>query len=124
MKAKKKYCTKRFLFFLAEFGHLLDPEDGSDLLAAVRSAASQWRDIGRHLGIKLPELNDMIFMKNKPVDYLEEMMEQWLNFTMPLRSYTYTEDLVEALRAAKLEKLAQTLEDNERFIKKGELQKN
>eukprot|EP00731_Ephydatia_muelleri_P005380 Em0002g1556a len=98
---------------LAEFGHLLDPEDGSDLLAAVRSAASQWRDIGRHLGIKLPELNDMIFMNNTPVDYLEEMMEQWLNFTMPLRSYTYTEDLVEALRAAKLEKLAQTLEDNE-----------
>ena len=49
MKGKKKYCTPRFLFFLAGFGHLLDLEDGSDLLAAVRSAASQWRDIGCHL---------------------------------------------------------------------------
>ena len=118
VKVKKKYCTPRFLFFLAGFGHLLDPEDSSDLLAAVRSAASQWRDIGRHLGFKLTELNDMIPKNNAPVDYLEEMLEQWLNWAPPLRSYAYTEDLVEALRAAKLEKLAHTLENDERFMKK------
>ena len=60
----------------------------------------------------------MIPKNNTPVDYLEEMLEQWLNWAPPLRSFAYTEDLVEALRAAKLEKLAHTLENNERFMKK------
>ena len=60
----------------------------------------------------------MIPKNNTPVDYLEEMLEQWLNWAPPLKSYTYTEDLVEALRAAKLEKLAHALENNERFMKK------
>ncbi|KAL5469233.1 hypothetical protein EMCRGX_G030458 [Ephydatia muelleri] len=78
------------------YGHLLDQEDSSDLLATIRSAASQWRDIGRHLGFKDKELNNMIPKNNTPVDYLEEMLEQ----------------------AAKLEKLAHTLENDERFMKK------
>ena len=83
----------------------------------MRSAAPQWRDIGRHLGFKLTELNDMIPKNNTPVDYLEEMLEQWLNWAPPYRSYAYTEDLAEALREAKLEKLAHTLENDERFMK-------
>ena len=78
----------------------------------MRSAASQWRDIDRHLGFKDKELNDMISKSNTRVDYLE----QWLNCASPLRSYAYTEDLVEAPRAAKLEKPTHTSENNERFM--------
>ena len=106
------------MFLSVRFGHLLDPEDGLDLLATIKSAASQWREIGCHLGFKDKELNNMIPKNNTPVDYLEEMLEQWLNWAPPLRSFAYTEDLVEALRAAKLEKLAHTLEIDERFMKK------
>ena len=59
----------------------------------------------------------MIPKNNTPVDYFEELLEQWLNWAPPYRSYAYTEDLAGALRGAKLEKLAHTLESSDRFMK-------
>ena len=58
----------------------------------------------------------MIPKNNTPVDFFEELLDQWLNWAPPQKSYAYTEDLVEALRNAKLEKLAHTLESGDRFM--------
>lgn len=61
--------------------HLLDPEDLDNLFALLRRASKHWKDIGRHLGFTISEL-DKITTKTgvSQIDhYFQELLDMWLD---------------------------------------------
>ena len=103
-------------------GHLLDPEDVDALFEVVKSAKAKWRDIGRELGFTLREMDDIVAKKgiSQDQDYFQELLDLWLNWAPPEKSFPCTEDLLEALRHIGQHRLAMKLEQRDDFMgKKG-----
>ena len=111
-----------YLLSAGAMGHLLDPEDVDKLFAFVESAKSKWRDIGRKLGFTMKDMEGIVTKKgvNQDQDCFQELLDLWLNWAPPCRSFPYTEDLVEALRHVQLHRLALRLEKNDDFMAKKE----
>lgn len=106
-----------FVFAVA-MGHLLDPDDIDALFSFVSNAKSKWKEIGRNLGFTMKDLSDIVTMKavNQDQDCFQELLQRWLNWAPPCRSFPYTEDLVGALRHVELHRLALSLEKNPDFM--------
>ena len=94
--------------------HLSD-KDHADILYKVRRHAASWRDIGRALGFKQGEMNNIqsnpMLTASAPSSYLEEMLTQWLEWAPGDRrgskGFATTEALRVALLKANLGQLAQ-----------------
>lgn len=98
--------------------HLLDPEDLDNLFALLRRASKHWKDIGRHLGFTISEL-DKITTKTgvSQIDhYFQELLDMWLDRAPPEQQFPFTEDLVRALREVKSHRMAYDLENSKDFM--------
>ena len=93
-------------------GHLLDPEDVDALFEIVKGAKAKWRDIGRELGFTVKEIDNIVAKKgiSQDQDYFQELLDLWLNWAPPEKSFPCTEDLLEALRHIGQHRLALKLE--------------
>eukprot|EP00731_Ephydatia_muelleri_P005300 Em0002g1476a len=89
-------------------------KDVDALFAFVLSTKSKWKDIDRHQGFTMKDLNDLVTLKtlSQDQDCFQELLHRWLNWAPPSRSFSYTEDLVGALRHVELHRLALNLEKN------------
>jgi hypothetical protein len=61
-------------------------DDHSWIYNKLKDKAAYWRDIGRKLGFKEGEMNNiqvnqMLMMQSPPKSYLGEMLSQWLQWT-------------------------------------------
>ena len=101
-------------------GHLLDPEDVDALFGIVKSAKAKWRDIGRELGFTLKEMDNIGAQKgiSQDQDYFQELLDLWLNWAPPEKSFPCTEDLLEALRRIGQHRLAMKLAQCDDFMRK------
>ena len=104
-------------------GHLLDPEDVDALFEVVKSAKAKWKDIGRKLGFTVKEMDNIVAKKgiSQDQDYFQELLDLWLNWAPPEKSFPCTEDLLEALRHIGQHRLALKLEKCDDFMGKKEL---
>ena len=107
-------------------GHLLNPGDLDSLFKFVKRVKVKWRDIGYKLGFKKDEMDNIVTTTgiHQNQDYFLELLDLWLNWAPPRKSFPCTEDLLEALRdigqhrlASELEKCAEFV-GNERLIKR------
>ena len=97
---------------------MLDPEDLDSLFAIVQTAAAQWRDIGRELGFTMRELGAIVAKKgiSNDQDYFNVLLDVWLNWGPPEKSFPYTENLLVTLSNIGQHRLAQILAGNDDFI--------
>lgn len=100
--------------------HVLKPADASLLTSFLQSANLRWRDVGRHLGFTHSELSNIAPTGGltSPQHYFEEMVERWLKWAPPAKSYPCTEDMVAALRQIGEHNLALHLEQHSDFMAK------
>ena len=97
---------------------MLDPEDLDTLFDLLKRTSKNWRDIGRHLGFLLTELDQITTTTGLSQNdhYLQHLLDLWLNRAPPLHQFPFTEDLAKALREVKSYRIAYDLEKSEDFM--------
>eukprot|EP00731_Ephydatia_muelleri_P013282 Em0007g592a len=92
---------------------VLNDEHTDDILRIIRKCAAKWKEIGRGLGFKKSELDDISTEtgRNTTVDYLEALISRWLNWAPPSHPFPNQKDLAGVLRSSEVkeEALAYTL---------------
>ena len=95
--------------------HLSD-DDHSSIYDKLKGKAANWRDIGRELGFKQGEMNNIqsnpiLLTQSPPESYLNEMLSQWLQWApgdgRGGTGFATRESLRAALLRANLGQLAQ-----------------
>ena len=78
------YNSDLFNYTDAIGGHLGD-DDHSSIYSKLKDKAANWRDIGKELGFKEGEMNNiqsnpMLLLQSAPKSYLRELLSQWLQW--------------------------------------------
>jgi hypothetical protein len=73
------------LLFLTDSATCLDDGDYSSIYVKLAPHAAKWRDIGKELGFKEGEMNNIqsnlvLLTQTPPKSYLREMLSQWLQW--------------------------------------------
>lgn len=88
-------------------GTLLCDDDHSWIYEKLEDKAFKWRDIGRAIGFKQGEMDNiqsdpMLLTQSAPKSYLREMLSQWLQWAPGDRRGSASSATKESLRAALL----------------------
>ena len=94
----------------------LGDDDHSSIYSKLKDKAANWRDIGKELGFKEGEMNNIqsnlvLLTQSPPNSFLREMLSQWLQWApgdgRGSTGYASKESLQAALLRANLGQLAQ-----------------
>ena len=100
-------------YFRSIYPSVLTDENTDDIVTVIRKSAGKWKEIGRGLGFKKAELDEISTenARNSAVDYLEALISRWLNWAPPTHPFPNQKDLAAVLRSpeVKEEALAFTL---------------
>ena len=89
---------------------LSEEADHDWLFQAVKRASNKWRAIGRELGFKHKDLEDIpIPGLRSEEDYMDELLSRWLKWAPPNHPLPCVEDLATALRSVGEERTAYDL---------------
>ena len=94
----------------------LGDDDHNSIYSKLKDKAANWRDIGKELGFKEGEMNNIqsnlvLLTQSPPSSFLREMLSQWLQWAPGdgrcSTGYATKDSLRAALLRANLEQLAQ-----------------
>ena len=94
--------------YLCIDGTCLSDDDHSYIYDKLKDKATRWRDIGKELGFKEGEMdniqsNPVLLMQSAPKSYLREILTQWLQWAPGDGRGSTSYATKESLRAALLE---------------------
>lgn len=109
------HLSSHYLIYILT-GQILTEIHLNSLLDELESAATKWSRIGLKLGFKYSELesikNTATLIVQRPIEYLREMLAQWLKWASPNHPDPTIKKLVQALRGVGEERLALNLEQS------------
>lgn len=86
----------------------MNEEHTDEILKLIRKCSSKWKEIGRGLGFKKSELDEISTetARNSTVDYLEALLSRWLNWAPPVHEFPNQKNLATVLRSSEVKEEA------------------